>query len=288
MYIYEQNKTVKRFFEWFDYQFKIGESIVFTPKSILILILVFIVTSLLLRLIKKIIFRALSSDAKLKFKSVFTFFNYFIYITVILITFGTIGIDLTAIFAASAALLVGVGLALQTFIQDIISGIFILVDQSLRVGDIIEVEGQVGRVENIKLRTTRAVTRNNKVFIIPNHKFLTSILYNWTENGLLTREFVTVGVAYGTDVKKVKSLLIAIANEHKAILKNPPPDAIFDDFGDSALILKLFFSIDNSFRAFFVKSDIRYRIFETFKENNIEIPFPQRTISYLNNTPPKV
>ena len=105
---------------------------------------------------------------------------------VILITFDNIGIDVTAIFAASAALLVGVGLALQTFIQDIISGIFIIADQAVHVGDIIEVEGQVGKVENITLRTTRTVTIDNKVLIIPNHKFLTSILYNWTENGMLT------------------------------------------------------------------------------------------------------
>jgi len=82
------------------------------------------------------------------------------------------------------------GLALQTFIQDIISGIFILVDQSVHVGDIIEVDGQIGKVENIKLRTTRAVTRENKVLIIPNHKFLISILFNWTENGIITKEML--------------------------------------------------------------------------------------------------
>jgi small-conductance mechanosensitive channel len=122
-------------------------------------IIVFIFTSFLLKLFKRIIYRTLSNDAKVKFKSIFSFINYFIYIIVVLITFQNIGIDVTAIFAASAALLVGVGLALQTFIQDIISGIFILVDQSVHVGDIIEVEGQVGKVENIKLRTTRAVTR---------------------------------------------------------------------------------------------------------------------------------
>ena len=93
------------------------------------------------------------------------------------------GVDVTAIFAASAALLVGVGLALQTFFQDIISGIFILMDQSVHVGDIVEIDGKVGRVSEIKLRTTRAVTIDNKVLVIPNHKYLTSTLYNWTENG---------------------------------------------------------------------------------------------------------
>ena len=123
----------------------------------------------------------MASDTKMKFKSLFSFFNYFVYIVVTLILLQNFGVNLTAVFAASAALLVGVGLALQTFIQDIISGVFILIDKSVLVGDIIEVDGQIGQVENIKLRTTRAVTRENKVLIIPNHKFLTSILFNWTK-----------------------------------------------------------------------------------------------------------
>ena len=137
---------INKILDFFNSKFTIGESISFTPKSILIVIIVFIFTSFLLKLFKIIIYRTLSNDAKVKFKSIFSFINYFIYIIVVLITFQNIGIDVTAIFAASAALLVGVGLALQTFIQDIISGIFILVDQSVHVGDIIEVEGQVGKV----------------------------------------------------------------------------------------------------------------------------------------------
>ena len=132
-------RVINKILDFFNYNFTIGESISFSPRSILIVILVFIVTSLLLKLLRKIIYRTLSNDAKIKFRSVFSFINYFIYIVVILITFQNIGVNVTAIFAASAALLVGVGLALQTFIQDIISGIFILVDQSVHVGDIIEV-----------------------------------------------------------------------------------------------------------------------------------------------------
>lgn len=274
--------TLKRLLELFDYQFTIGKSISFTPKSILIVILVFVITNFLLKIFRKIIYRTLSNDAKVKFKSVFSFFNYFVYIVVILITFQNIGVDLTAVFAASAALLVGVGLALQTFIQDIISGIFILVDQSVHVGDIIEVDGQVGKVENIKLRTTRAVTRDNKVLIIPNHKFLTSILFNWTENGVLTKESVEVGVSYGSDIELVTSLLINIAKSHHLVLKDPKPFVIFNDFGDSALCFQLYFTLNNSFVSNIVKSDIRYEIFKTFKDQGIEIPFPQHSINFVN------
>lgn len=275
----------RQFIKLFNHTFTIGESISFTPKSILIVILVFVMTSLLLKIFRKIIYRTLSDDARVKFKSIFSFFNYFVYTVVVLLTFQNVGVNLTAVFAASAALLVGVGLALQTFIQDIISGIFILVDQSVHVGDIIEVDGQVGKVENIKLRTTRAVTRENKVLIIPNHKFLTSILFNWTENGVITKEFVAVGVSYDTDAEKVTKLLLEIAEGHKAILKKPIPQVIFNDFGDSALQFQLYFALNRSFVSNIVKSDLRYSILLKFKKENIEIPFPQRTLSFVN--PPK-
>ena len=277
--------ALRQFIKLFNHTFTIGESISFTPKSILIVILVFVLTSLLLKIFRKIIYRTLSDDARVKFKSIFSFFNYFVYTVVVLLTFQNVGVNLTAVFAASAALLVGVGLALQTFIQDIISGIFILVDQSVHVGDIIEVDGQVGKVENIKLRTTRAVTRENKVLIIPNHKFLTSILFNWTENGVITKEFVAVGVSYDTDAEKVTELLLEIAEGHKAILKKPIPQVIFSDFGDSALQFQLYFALSSSFVSNLVKSDLRYSILLKFKEENIEIPFPQRTLNFVN--PPK-
>jgi len=278
-------KVINNILDFFNHKFTIGDSISFSPRSILIVTLVFIITSLLLKLLKKIIYRTLSNDAKIKFRSIFSFINYFIYIVVILFTFQNIGINVTAIFAASAALLVGVGLALQTFIQDIISGIFILVDQSVHVGDIIEVEGQVGKVENIKLRTTRAVTRENKVLIIPNHKFLISTLFNWTENGVITKESVAVGVSYQSDIDQVTQILLHLAGQNKKILENPKPFVIFEDFGDNALNFQLFFALRSSFESNIVKSELRYSIFRAFKKEKIEIPFPQRTISFLN--PPK-
>jgi small-conductance mechanosensitive channel len=275
----------RNFIELLNYKLTIGNSLSFTPTSILIVILVFVSTFFFLKLFRKIIYRTLSSEAKLKFKSIFSFFNYFVYTIVILLSFQNVGVDLTAVFAASAALLVGVGLALQTFIQDIISGVFIIVDQSVHVNDIIEVDGQIGKVENIKLRTTRAVTRENKVLIIPNHKFMTSILFNWTENGVITKEFVEIGVSYNSDAKQVTSILLDIANKHKSILSNPEPTIIFNDFGDNAIIFQLYFALNSSFASNIVKSDLRYEIFEEFHKHNIEIPFPQRTLTFVN--PPK-
>lgn len=268
--------------EFLNYDFKFSSDIHINVKSILIVLLVFVLTTFMLKFIRRIVTRKLPETDKAKFGSVFSFSKYFIYIVVVLITFDNMGINVTAILAASTALLVGVGLALQTFFQDIISGIFILIDQSVHVGDIIELDGKVGRVSEIKLRTTRAVTIDNKVLIIPNHKYLTSSLFNWTENGVETRESVTVGVAYGSDLDLVKKTLIEAAESHPKVLKYPEPLVLFTDFAGSSLNFKLVFTLDNSFEAVIPKSEIRFEIDRLFRERDIKIPFPQREI-YINN-----
>lgn len=273
---------MKELKEFLNYDFKFSSEIHINVKSILIVLLVFVLTTFMLKLVRRIVTRKLPETDKAKFGSVFSFSKYFIYIVVVLITFDNMGINVTAILAASTALLVGVGLALQTFFQDIISGIFILIDQSVHVGDIIELDGKVGRVSEIKLRTTRAVTIDNKVLIIPNHKYLTSSLFNWTENGIETRESVTIGVAYGSDLDVVKKTLIEAAESHPKVLKYPEPLVLFMDFGGSSLDFKLVFTLDNSFEAVFSKSEIRFEIDRLFRERNIKIPFPQREI-YINN-----
>ncbi|MBT4708702.1 MAG: mechanosensitive ion channel [Flavobacteriaceae bacterium] len=269
---------MKKFIEFMNKEFFLTDNIKFSIVTILLVTLIFLLTYLLLKLLKKIATKKLDEERKLKFKSVFSFLNYFVYIIVALITFQNFGINLTGIFAASAALLVGVGLALQTFFQDIISGILILADQTVHAGDIIEIDGKVGRVENIKIRTTRAVTFDNKVLIIPNHKYLTSTLFNWTENGTILRGSVSVGVSYDSDVEKVKEILLDIANSHPHLIKNPPPKVIFKNFGDSALDFKLIFTYNNGFRVNLIESDIRFLVHKKFKENNIEIPFPQAVV----------
>lgn len=277
---------MERLQDFLNYKISLGDTLELTPKLIFITVFAFFVTWFVLRLFKRIVYRTLSEDAKLKFSGIFTFVNYFVYVVVVIITFDTLGIKVTALFAASAALLVGVGLALQTFIQDIISGIFIIADQSVNVGDIVEVDGQVGRVVNITLRTTRAVNRENKVLIIPNHKFLTSILFNWTENGSLTRELIHVGVAYNSDMDKVTALLTGIAANHPKVLKNPPPKVLFNNFGDSSLELTLVFTMNRSFEANAVKSDLRFNILARFRKEGIEIPFPQRVVT-MQALPPE-
>jgi len=264
-----------------NYSFKFSDGIEISIQDVLIILAAIFITSIVLRLLLKVITRKLPKPEKDKFNVVFSYFKWIIYIVIFLITLNAVGVNVTAVFAASAALLIGVGLALQTLFQDIISGVFILIDQSLHVGDIIEMDGKVGRVEEIKLRTTRAVTFDNRVLIIPNHLYLTNSLYNWTQNGKTTRESVAVGVAYGSDVDKVKALLLEAAKSCDAVFNYPEPVVLFTNFGESALDFKLIFTLGDSFGAGLPKSDIRFKINELFKENNIEIPFPQREMRIL-------
>ena len=279
-----KSSTWKSTEEFLNRHVDFGDHISISILDVLIVITAIFVTTIILRLVLKIITRHLPAEDKSRFKVVYGYFRWLIYVVILLITLHSVGVNVTAVFAASAALLIGIGLALQTLFQDIISGVFILIDQSVHVGDIIEIEGKVGRVEEIKLRTTRAVTIDNKVLVIPNHLYLTNSLYNWTQNGTLTRESVTVGVAYGSDVEKVKELLLQAANSHPDVIDRPEPTVIFEDFGDSSLNFKLVFSLGDSFKAQFPKSDIRFEIDKLFRAHNITIPFPQRDVHIIQKT----
>lgn len=272
---------MKELKETLFHRFSLTKDISFTFFDIIEAIVIIILAYFILKILYKAISKRLPKADKDKFTSVYSYFKWLIYVIVVLGLLNSIGVNLNALFAASAALLIGVGLALQTFFQDIISGVFILLDQSVHVGDLIEIEGKVGRVEEIKLRTTRAVTIDNKVLIIPNHLYLSNSLYNWTQNGTNTREHISVGVAYGSDVQLVKKILLQIANDHESIMKHPAPLVLFTNFGDSALEFKLIFTLNDSFIGSIPKSDLRFEVDRLFRENSISIPFPQRDIHII-------
>lgn len=246
--------------------------------TLLLILSAIIVVSFLLKLVRRIVNSKLPEEDKNKFNSIFGFLKYLFYILAVVTVLHTSGIDLTVFLTASAALFVGLGFALQYLFQDIISGILIILDQSLHVGDIIEVDDKVGKVLEIRLRTTRAITRDDKVVVIPNHIFLTNSIFNYTQNYKTTREKVSVGVSYSSDILLVTQLLESVAEQQKGVLKSPKPFVLFDNFGDSALEFSLHFSINDSFTDPKLKSEIRYKIAASFKEHQISIPFPQRDI----------
>jgi len=269
--------------EFLSFKLLDTETIHISIGTFLILIGILFLATMLLKIIHRLVTAKLPEEDKNKFVSIFSFLKYFFYIIIVVMVLNASGVNLTVLLTASAALFVGLGFALQYLFQDIISGILIILDQSLHVGDIIEVDGKVGRVFEIRLRTTRALTRDDKVIVVPNHMFLTNSIYNYTQNHNTTREFVRLGVAYGSDLEKVTQLLEQAAAAHKKVLRNPKPFVTFDDFGESALLFSLHFYITDSYGDPRIKSDIRYTIEASFRNNGISIPFPQRDLHLIRN-----
>jgi len=173
-------------------------------------------------------------------------------------------------------------LGMQNLFSDYISGIIILIDSSVKVNDVIEVNGMVCKVIEINLRTTTVLTRDDKYIILPNTDLTRNHLNNWIHNDLASRFEVTVGVDYSSDVKLVMEILKTAVDNQNGILKKPAPFIRFNDYGDSSLDFCIYFWSEDVFRVENIKSEMRIRIFELFKEHNITIPFPQRVLHHVN------
>lgn len=259
------------------------EPIVFTVGLLITLILAILIASAVLKGVRVLLTRNMPSEDRMKFISVFRFIRYFIYIVILMVILSTAGIDIMVLLTASAALFVGLGLALREIFQDLIGGILIIIDKSLHVGDIIEVEGKVGRVIEINLRTTRAVTRDDKIIVIPNHKFIKDVVYNYTQNHKNTREVVEVRTALDADVNQVKKILLESAEEQKGILKSPAPFILLDNFGESSFVFGVYFFINDSFVDPKIKSELRFRIQEKFGKHGVRLHIPKQDIQIYEN-----
>lgn len=250
----------------------------FTLGALIAVVLAFLISSLILKLIRKLVTRNLPIDDTNKFISIFQFIKYLVYIFVIMFALNISGVNIGVLLTASAAIFIGLGFALQQLFQDLIAGVLIILDQSLKVGDIIELDGKVGKVQKISLRSTRAFTRNDRVMIIPNHMFMNDLLFNWTQNNPIVRDNVQVGIAYGSDTKLAEKLLFEAAKSVEGILTEPHPNVLFDNFGDSSLDFVVNFYVNDAFTVQGIKSKLRFEIDNKFREHNISIPFPQRDL----------
>lgn len=204
--------------------------------------------------------------------------KYFVIVISFAFILEALGIKVTFLLAGSAALLVGVGLGLQQLFNDLVSGFIILTEHSIKIGDIIEIEGMAAKVRQIGLRTSKVENRSGIFMIIPNSKIVNENVTNWSHNKSTTRFSLTVGVAYGSDVDLVAKVLVDAANENEHVDKTLPSIPRFTDFGDSALIFELLFWTENRFRIEDVKSQLRFAINKKFIEHQIQIPFPQRDL----------
>ena len=204
--------------------------------------------------------------------------QYVIYVFAAIIALENLGIQMTVIWGGAAALLVGIGLGLQQVFNDLVSGLILLFERTVEVGDVVDIIGMVGTVKRIGLRTSLVETRDNKTVIVPNSKLVVDKVVNWSHYDDKSRFHLDLGVAYGTDTEKVKEILTKVATNNIYVLKYPAPFVRFKDFAASSLAFELHFWTKNFIIIEDIKSDLRFDIDKAFRENDIEIPFPQRVI----------
>lgn len=194
-------------------------------------------------------------------------------------TLSRLGVDVTAWLASAGIIGIAVGFAAKDTLSNLISGIFVLADKPYSIGDYIVLpSGTMGIVENIGLRSTRIRTFDDEEVTIPNGVIANDALVNKSTGPESGRVKVIVGVAYGTDTRQVESLLLEMARTHEKVLAEPEPSVFFTDFGDSALTFMLSCRVADPLDVFGVQSDLRFAINETFAQEKIEIPFPQRDV----------
>jgi len=200
------------------------------------------------------------------------------YLLILLFALCIVNIPIAAFALLGGAVAVGVGFGAQNLINNFISGFIIMGERPINIGDLIEVEGILGKVEEVGARCTRIRTGENINILVPNSSFLEKNIINWTLSDKKLRTCVTVGVVYGSPVDDVKRLLVQAVNETDKILKKPEPFVLFNDFGDNALIFGVYFwiSVRRNLERRMIESSIRFRIDELFRAADIVIAFPQR------------
>ncbi len=255
-----------------------------TVGKIFIFVLILAATGVVARLIRVILRKNFSQKTwidEAKEYTVYKLTKYGLFTAAVIIGLTSIGIDMKLILAGAGALLVGIGFGLQYLFYDLISGLIILFEGPIKVGDVIEVGGIVARVQQIDIRTSKVMTRNGKYIIIPNSKLVGEQVTNWSHASVLTRFEVQTRVAFGTDTLLAKDLIYNAALHHPDVSKNREIIVRFEEFGESGLHFSLFFWAKKTWVVETLQSEIRFEIDRQFRKNNIRIPFPQRDIHVI-------
>lgn len=274
------------FIEWFEYILSqplitLGES---KLTFALILTLIFSFTILFVGsewirrlLVKKILAKR---DMTLGTKeSIGTIVKYILIVAGIFSILQTNGIDLSAFGVLAGAIGVGIGFGLQNITNNFISGLIILFEQPIKVGDRIEVGDVTGDVVKISSRATTVITNDNISIIVPNSKFIDNEVINWSHNEHRIRFNFPVGVSYKENPEKVKKILLEVAKSNPGVLNTPESDVLFDSYGDNSINFNLrVWTTTYVNKPKVLRSELYYEIFRRFGEENVEIPFPQRDI----------
>lgn len=249
-------------------------------------LLVLLFTHAVTRLLRPLMNNKILSRSGLELgvqESITTITVYVAWFLGILICLNTLGVSSTSIAVMFGALGIGLGFGLQNIFSNFVSGLILLFERPVQVGDAVEIEGIWGKVRKINVRATVVQTYDNASLIIPNSDFISKQVTNWSFRDPRVRINIEVGVAYGSDVQLVKATLLEVAEQHPRVLKIPVPDVLFTDFADSALLFKLRIWTNLNYMLS-TGTEIRFEIDRLFRERNITIPFPQRDIHIYPTT----
>ena len=277
-----------------DFIVKVWTTELFGPDTVTIggiLMLVFLFASVIIveRILQRLLIRRFLSKTRLQPSLQYGLSRIIGYTLIAIgfyVAFQSVGFDLSSLAIVAASLGVGVGFGLQNIINNFVSGIIILAERPISIGDRIEVAGVAGRVTKIQLRSTTVVTNDNITMIVPNADFISNTVTNWSHGDPKVRIRVPVGVAYGSDLKLLQRLLLEAAEEHPKALRDPLPVVLFTEFGDSSLNFELgVWTQEMTATPIHFTSQMNFIIEQKLRENDIEIPFPQRDLHVRSGLP---
>ncbi len=281
----EIDRLLERAWNWLNYgiagsSFTVGKLVI---VLVLLVALVWVTGRVTTMVVDRILARR-GLDVGIA-QAVGTIFRYAIVGLGTLVIVQSAGIDLSTLTVLAGALGVGLGFGLQNVVGNFISGLIILFERPIKVGDRVEVGQVMGDVRRIAARATTVVTNDNIAIIVPNSDFITERVTNWSHGSRLVRLRVPVGVSYVADPDVVRRLLTDVAERHAGVLKEPKPDVIFVEFGDSSLNFELrVWTRDFTDKPILLRSQLNFDIWQQFKSGGIEIPFPQRDLHIRSGT----
>jgi small-conductance mechanosensitive channel len=252
-----------------------------TPMSIMMFVLLLLLFTLLSRFLRKLLLNKVFNYLKLDTGTSYTFtriVHYLVMIVGVVVAFQFIGINLGGLAIIFGFLSVGIGFGLQNITSNFVAGLILLFERPIRVGDRVTVGGTEGDVEEINIRSTTVRSVDNISIIVPNSDFISTNVINWSHGDTRVRLNINVGVSYNSDLDTVLRTLKEVALENSEVLKTPQPEVHLKNFGDSSWDMELRIWIENPKRYRYVRSEIHCAIVRKFRENNVEIPFPQRDL----------
>jgi small-conductance mechanosensitive channel len=260
----------------------VGITISHLMVAVIAVLLSLVVSQIIRSSLRNQVFKKMKIDEGLEY-TLLRFVHFLILFIGIYIGLNTVNVPLGAILGLFAVIGVGIGFGLQNLTSNFISGIILLLERPVKVGDRLEISGVWGDVKHVNLRTTLIETPDGISVIVPNSKLLENEVINYSYGNPKIRLKVPVGIAYGSDCQKAAEILVQVAMDNKRVLSEPKPKAWFNEFGDSSLNFMLLFWIPNAVEKYDVISEINYAIDAGFRKNGIEIPFPQRDL-HLRST----